>query len=106
MPICHFSQQPTPERDGVDERIVYASEADLTRFLAGESAMLPFSDAEGSGMVSWYDEAALEFSQAEVEELRGPGKSFWVDHPTSGKQISVRIKVGPGAPQRTTAVEG
>lgn len=73
--------------------VLYASESDLALFLAGASPQLDYVDSEGSGRVTWSDEAAEEFSPDEVRQLHGHGLGFWVEHPTTGKQVSVTVRI-------------
>lgn len=74
---------------------IVVSEEQLEAFLCGvEVEGLRYSDADGSGEVVWADEAAEEFEPDEIDRLRAEGMEFWVSHPVTGHQVTVRVKVG------------
>jgi len=69
------------------------TEEQLNTFLAGEPVTLHFADEDGSGEITWSDEAAEEFEPEEISALHYEGMAFWVHHPVTNKQVPVTVRV-------------
>ena len=69
------------------------SNGDLGVFLCGVPVHLDYADGDGSGEVVLEDESAEEFTADEIRQMGGPGKTFWVEHPVTKKQVTVLVQV-------------